>query len=211
MGDYGTNYSYGESYYKDEDSAVDPFRHEVAMRKQSPLQILKEDPIFVNNFHVMGKFLDYCEDQGALLLDDLFPDTTTLLMESFEETYNLLVAPGDSDTIRRNRIEAAVRARGGLTKAYYESLGNKLGSGIYTVSLAEGTGAIGFVIHQYSIHTSPQGPGTPLPAPIHNGPFGSSCYLITVTVTGAASAPELENMYERLKPAWTKFEYTYVP
>jgi len=40
--------------------------------------------------------------------------------------------------------------------------------------------------------------------------FGNP-YQLTATVTGVPSAPELERLFERLKPAWTRFGYIYVP
>ena len=104
-----------------------------------------------------------------------------------------------------------MRARGGLTKAYFEGLGNDLGDGEYTVSIAEGTGSIGFMIHTYSNNTSPRGPGTIIPGVLEDAPFDASPYKITVTVTGAASAPDLEKLYDRLKPEWTQFDYVYIP
>jgi len=180
-------------------------RHEYAMRKLSPLVSLKDDPIFIDNFEVQGKHLDDCEDSGYELLDELFPSTATLLLSLYETAYNLKQQTGDTTTIRRNRILAAMRARGGLTKEYFEDLGNSLGDGDYTVSISQGSGDIGFLIHT----SSP--PATKLPAMLRDGPFDVSPYMITVTVTGTAAAPDLEKLYERLKPAWTKWEYTYIP
>jgi uncharacterized protein YmfQ (DUF2313 family) len=211
MAIYGSNFAYGQSIYKDEGPGSQPPRHEIAMRKLDPLEKLKEDGIFIGNYEVSGHYLDICEDNGGVLLNELFSDTANLLLPYYETTYDLVVDPADSVTIRQNRIVAAMRARGGLSKAYFEGLGNALGDGEYTVSIAEGSGSIGFIVATYSIYTSPQGPATIIPGLVTSGPFDESHYMITVTVTGVASAPELEIMYERLKPAWTEFQYTYVP
>lgn len=210
MGDFGTNYPYGQSFYKDDEYSPTP-RHEIAMRKLDPLDKLKESEIFVDDYEVSGRYLDFCEDSGNVLLDEIFADTAEQLLSFFEETYNLVVDPGDSVETRRNRIVAAMRARGGLNKAYFEAIGNKMGDGDYTVSLAEGTGSIGFIVDTYSKYSSPQGAATVLPGQITAPPYDESCYLITVTVTGAISAPDLENLFARLKPAWTRFVYSYVP
>ena len=162
------------------------------------------------NFEVIGKHLDECEDSASLLLEELFPDETNLLLEDYERNYNLSNA-GDVAT-RRNRIITAMRARGKLNKAYFEGLGNKLGDGSYTVSIAEGTDNIGFIIHTYSKNTSPKGPATVLPGILEDPPFDDNPYNITVTVTGVAGPEtDLEKLYDRLKPAWTKFNYVYVP
>jgi len=166
MADYGSNYPYGASIYKDDGEGGLPPRHELAMRKLSPLDRLKDDPIFIENFEVQGRHLDLCEDSGTTLLNELFADTTEVLLSYFETTYALVVGPSDSVILRRNRIIAAMRARGGLPKQYFEDLGNKLGGSVYTVSITEGTGAIGFLVHTYSKYTSPLGPGTIIPGVI---------------------------------------------
>ena len=211
MADYGSNYPYGQSIYKDEGLGSYPPRHELAMRKLFPIDKLKDDQIFLENYEVMGRHLDYCEDSGNAFLVDIFPDTSTDLLESYETTFNLPVLPSDSIETRRNRIITAMRVRGKLNKAYFEALGNKLGDGDYTVSLAEGTGNIGFIVDTYSTQSSPAGAATVLPGQVSAPPYDESCYLITVTVTGAASAPDLEKLFDRLKPAWNRFEYSYVP
>lgn len=163
------------------------------------------------NLFVIGRHLDLCENSAITLLREIFPDDTTetYILEQYERVYNLKSSGTTAE--RRNRIISAMRARGYLTKQYFEDIGNALGSGDYTVSISEGSDAIGFIIHTYSPNTSPQGPATLLPGELYNGPFIDSPYKITVTVTGAASADELEAMYERLKPAWTDWTYTYVP
>jgi uncharacterized protein YmfQ (DUF2313 family) len=154
------------------------------------------------NLHVIGKHLDLVEDNIKWLLEEVFPDKTALLLGEFERLYNL--ANTGTITVRQNRIISAMRARGGLSKAYFEGIGNTLGSGNYTVSLAEGTDSIGFRIHQYSRNTSPKGPGTIIPGLVTSPPFTDNPFCITATITGSADPEtELENLYNRLKPAWT--------
>lgn len=161
------------------------------------------------NFYVLGKNLDIAEDASNELLDDLFPDVTENFIEDYERVYNL---SSDGDEIaRRNRIISAMRQRGGLTMAYYESIGNKLGEGVYTVVITEGTGNIGFIVATYSRDTSPSGPATVIPAPVTPFVLGTTPYDITVTITGSSSEPDLEKTYERLKPPWTIFNYVYIP
>lgn len=161
-------------------------------------------------FKITGKHLDIVEENISWLLEQLFPDKTSILLDEFEKAYNL--KSDGTTTERQNRIISAIRAKGLLTKAYYEGIGNTLGSGNYTVSIAEGTGSIGFIIHTYSPNTSPKGPATLLPGMLEDAPFTGSPYYITVTVTGSAGPEtELENLYARLRPAWTSWSYTYVP
>lgn len=167
------------------------------------MRILRE------NYSVQGKYLDNVEDSANLFLVEMFPDTTTLLLSDYERVYDL----DNSGTIavRRQRVLTAMRAQGGLSKTYFEGLGNTLGQGSYTVSISEGTDNIGFIVAEYSDFTSPKGPATSLPGLIEPEPYGDGPHNITVTVTGVASAPELEKLYDRLKPSWTEWNYIYIP
>lgn len=162
------------------------------------------------NLYIFGKHLDAAEDSANLLLEEAFADETDTLLEDFERVFNLSRA-NKTVTERRNSILSAMRARGNLDKNYFEDLGNTLGDGEYTVSIAEGSDNIGFIVHTYSENTTPRGPGTVLPGRLEDAPFADNPYNITVTVTGVASADELEALFNRLKPAWTQFNYTYVP
>lgn len=208
---YGSNWPYGQSLYKDDGQGSLLPRHELAMRKLSPLRGLKDDDQFQENFEVMGHHLDICEDFGKDLLVELFADGAEQLLPYYETTYGLVTDPADSDLNRQNRILTAMRAKGKLNLIDLQALGNTLGDGDYTVVLTEGTGVIGFIVATYSQNTSPKGPATILPGAIYSAPFGESPYQITVTVTGVVEALGLERLYERLKPAWTEFIYTYVP
>lgn len=182
-------------------------RHESALRRLFVPQELVGDStsdVLRQNFYVAGKNLDDTEDNATLLLEDMFPDVTQHFMGDYERVYRLQ-ATGRTDTERRSRIVASHRNRGGLSKAYFEALGNKWGEGQYTVVLTEGSGIPGFIVHS----TTP--PATILPGQVsttHN----QSVYLITVTVTGVSGPEEdLENMFNRLKGAHTRFTYIYIP
>ncbi len=156
------------------------------------------------NLYIFGKHMDIMEENGELFNEEIFPDETDTLLEEYESVYNLSRAGLTTDE-RRNQIISAMRARGGLSKDYFETVGNAMGSGEYTVSIAEGSDAIGFMVHT----SSP--PATQLPGQLYDSPFVDNPYNITVTVTGVAAAPNLEALFNRLKPEWTAFNYTYVP
>ena len=117
---------------------------------------------------------------------------------------------------------AAHRAHGGLSKDYFEALGNTMGGntyvdgtwsgGDYTVMIEQGTANVPFVVHDYSPLTDPKGPATLLPGRVYNDTTSAGPYEITVTITGSAGPEkELENKFNKLKPAHTVFYYTYVP
>lgn len=166
--------------------------------------------VYRQNLQVIGENLDSCENNASTLLEECFPDTTVELITYFERVYQTL----NTGTLaaRRARVIAAIQARGGLTKTYFETLGNALGAGVYTVVITPGTGNLPFVVHEYSPHSSPAGPATELPGAVYDPPFGQSPYQYTVTVTGSAG-PELplEVLLNRLRCAWIEFLYVYVP
>lgn len=161
------------------------------------------------NFAIIGKNLDICEDAATALRLDLFADVTTEFLADYERVYRL--SNSGTDAQRRNRIVSAMRQRGGLSKTYFEAIGNKLGEGVYTIVITEGVGLFPFIVAPYGPASSPSGTATLIPGEVNNGNNLSTCYDITVTVTGSASEPELEKLLNRLRPAWTTFYYVYVP
>lgn len=187
MGGYGTNFPYGFSpFYKDID--VVP----------SLMNVLDE------NLFIFGKHLDQAEDDGDLFLEEIFPDTTDTLLDNYEKVFNLSPV-GLTTPQRRSQIISAMRARGGLSKAYFEGIGDALGNGSFTVVVTEGSDNIPFVVHSNSSLA------TLLPGRVYDGPFTDSPYNLTATVTGVALSNELEALFNRLKPAWTTIDYVYIP
>jgi uncharacterized protein YmfQ (DUF2313 family) len=213
MGVFGSNFPYGESYYKDDEVSMSS-RHEKAQRRMWPIKSLIDEStdLMRENLSVTGTHLDAIEDYATYLLSQLFPDTVSEddILLSFERVYHL--SSDGNNAKRKNRIISAHRQRGGLSKAYFESIGNKLGDGEYTVSIAEGTHGLPFIIHTYSPTSSPAGPATLLPGQLYDAPFTDTCYYITVTVNGSAGPEtDLEAMYDRLKSPWTIWSYNYNP
>lgn len=190
-------------------------KHEDALRQMFvPPELVGDSTsdVLRENLFVMGKYLDQVDSSAFILLEDMFPDVTTLFLEDYERVYRLPSTGTDAE--RRAKIVAAHRARGGLSKEYFEDLGNDFGGGNYTVTITEGTSQYtGFIIHEFSPNTIPAGPATLLPGVISEpDEYNNSFYCITVTVTGIAGPDtELEDLFNRLKPAHTKFQYVYVP
>jgi len=190
---------------------ADSTRHEPAMNALWEPKILIEDTtsgVLRENFYVCGKHLDACENTALDLSVDLYPDDTTSFLGDYERVYRLS-GIGSTET-RQNRIVTAHRARGGLTEAYYENLGNTLGDGSYTVNFSDGTGGIPFIIHTYSSLSSPRGPATLLPGQLYEEATGTTPWHLKVDVSGV-SGPEqdLEDMLNRLKPAHCDMTFVY--
>ena len=159
-------------------------------------------------FKLAGKVFDDIEQSGKDLLVDIFPDTTTNLLGDYERVYALKSTGTTAE--RRARIITAIRAQGGLSKSYFEGLGNTLGDGVFTVAITEGNDS-GFIVHKWSQNTSPKGSGTLLGGALYEA-VDDNPYRPTVTVTGTiteAQKTELEKLFDRLKPAWTVFVYVY--
>lgn len=162
------------------------------------------------NLKIIGKHFDNVQNDINWALDEVFPDRSIFLIEYHEQMYDI----HKEGTIeeRRNHVLTAVRARGGLSKTYFEALGNSLGFGRYTVSISEGSDAIGFRVATLSPNTVPKGPATIIPGLIVSGPFVDGPWNITVLVSGVAGPEtDLEETYNRLKPSHTIWDYTYVP
>jgi uncharacterized protein YmfQ (DUF2313 family) len=137
----------------------------------------------------------------------MWPDTTTMLLESFERAYGLPSTGSTSE--RQARIVAAHRNTGGLSKQYIEDLANDFAGGAYTVVITEGTGTDGFIVDFDPI---PTGIGTPLPATLGDPFHPDQRWNFTVTITGApfTPQPELEKLILKVKPAWAQEHFVYV-
>jgi uncharacterized protein YmfQ (DUF2313 family) len=158
---------------------------------------------FEENLYVIGKNLDLAYYYGKVLLSEIFPHTSSYILDKYEQEYGLKSEGGT--TQRRQRVLSAIRKKGGLSKAYLESVGNTLGEGRYTISIAPGSGEPPFVVHT----NSP--PGTKIPAAIRSVPVSDSIFFLDITVTGGNNPEtELESMMEEIKPAWTVLHFVYL-
>ena len=77
--------------------------------------------VLVSNLKIAGDSFDRTEDDIKDFLNtEMWPDTTTLLLESYERAYGL---PSTGSTVeRRGRVISAIRNTGGLSKQYIEDL-----------------------------------------------------------------------------------------
>jgi len=164
--------------------------------------------VLQGNLEVIGAAYDDVETRlDAFLNTEMWADTTTLLLSSYETAYGL--SSEGSNSTRRARIISAIRNTGGLTKQYIEDRCNELANGDYTVVIIEGTLSIGFIVGDIP---QPTGFATRLPATLGDPSTQGAKWTFTVQVTGApfSPQPELEKLIDKLKPAWTVAYYNYI-
>ena len=158
---------------------------------------------FEENLFVIGKLFDRAEYSAEVLLNEMFANTAMFMLEQYEKEYQL--KSDGTISKRRARIVAAIRAKGGLSRAYLKSVGDALGDGVYTIAVTEGSGVPGFILH------SNPDIATKLPGVLRDEPVTDSCYTLTITVTGGTDPEEdLEALMTKLKPAWTNLVFSYV-
>jgi uncharacterized protein YmfQ (DUF2313 family) len=157
---------------------------------------------FEENLSVIGKQFDLVEYQADVLLNELFAGDSIFLINEYEKQYQL--KSDGSLSQRQARVVSAIRAKGGLSRAYLKSVGDALGDGVYTIAVTEGTGGEPFIVH-----TDPD-IATALPGDLRTEPVTDSCFSLTITVTGGTDPEtELEVLMEKLKPAWTGLTFVY--
>lgn len=167
------------------------------------------DSILRSNLLIAGNAYDNAEDRmDAFLNIEMWPDTTVALLTSFEKAYGQ--PSTGSLNQRRGRVLASARATGGLSLAYIEGIANVFAAGEYLVFITEGQGSGGFILGE---DPTPVGIGTPLPATLADDVDPNKVWNFTVTVNGAPfdPQPELEKLILKLKPAWAKEHFVYVP
>lgn len=171
-------------------------RHYYALKKIFPIKYLEGE--LDNDLDIEGYWLDECEESGWQLNDEMFADTTQLLLSSWERLYGIDIDGTETLAERRNAVVAERRATGGLSIDYYESVASGLG---YSITIVEGLGNL-FVVAD----TSP--PATTLPNPLYDT---TERWTWTVHVAGVSSAADLEKLFKEIAPAHTRVEFSYAP
>jgi len=161
-------------------------KHENTLKKLFPLKYLegchKED------IKLEGKILDTTSNNGDLLLDEMFPQTTTnLLLADWERISGAVPGNDDSEEQLCERIVAKIRARGRLDKQYFIDLAAAYGYSIVIDGYKQmrcGEAECGDVLAPEEI-----------------------VYVWKVLIS--EQNIELEALFNKLKPAYTLVEFDY--
>jgi uncharacterized protein YmfQ (DUF2313 family) len=89
-------------------------------------------------FRINGSKFDDAEDYGELLHREMYPDTTQFSLDFYERVYDIAYPIGEipDDPDRQTRIIAAMRSRGGASRAYFIGIAATFG---YTATITEST------------------------------------------------------------------------
>ena len=80
------------------------------------------DGDFDDDIAIEGAHLDAAAESAAVLLNEIFPDLAYQTLTSWERVYNLIPSDGATIQSRRDAVIQAIRARGGLSRAYFIAL-----------------------------------------------------------------------------------------
>lgn len=69
-----------------------------------------------------GGYLDDAETAAESLINEMYPDTAYKTLSSWERVYDLVPSDGATIQSRRDAIVQKIRARGGLSRAYFIAL-----------------------------------------------------------------------------------------
>lgn len=166
--------------------------HFKALRQLIPLVMAGET--FLGDLHAEGKALDSVLDDFIDGFKEVFPDTTTELLASWERVFGLSAYLKDLDTRRKNLL-FMMRKTGGMSKAYFIGLANALGYNIdITASQSTGTRA-----------------GIARAGDTLEGPSLATSNVWIVEVYGVSEAEDLERLFKDISPVNTKPEFYYFP
>lgn len=172
-------------------------RHYYALKKIFPMDYLAGE--LDNDLEIEGYWLDSCEESAWQLLEEIFADTTQLLIADWERVYDVSPDPTATLSERRDAILAAIRSTGATSIDDFENIASGYG---YTITITEGLGNL-FVVAS----TSP--PATQLPGRLFTG---TERWVWYVEVSGATTTPDetFENAIREQMPAHTRVEFSYV-
>jgi len=145
---------------------------------------------FAADVEIEGEHLDAAEGEIDLLIENMFTDTAGLLLEAWERVLDITPGVGETVAARQAECTARMRARGGLSKAYYESLAARYGCSIVIVeyrTFQTGRNKIGDRLYKKNIKW---------------------CWEVRITDLGEGEPAKLQKMIQRLKPAHTFVWFT---
>jgi len=107
--------------------------HSDALELLFPLPV-DPDGTLADDLALEGKLLDAAQDSADNLLLEAFPDRSSMLLASWERVYKLTPSSDDPLQARRDAVIQKMRARGGLSRAYFIALAAVYG---WTITIDE--------------------------------------------------------------------------
>ncbi len=90
--------------------------------------------VFQDDIDLEGRELDAVQTSAEQLLKEMHPDTAYYLLDSWERVYKLTPSSDDPLQVRRDAVIQKMRARGGLSRAYFIALAAVYG---WTITIDE--------------------------------------------------------------------------
>jgi uncharacterized protein YmfQ (DUF2313 family) len=166
--------------------------HYEALKKLSPIQLGDN---FDSDLQIEGKMFDSAMDAINSILSEISPSTATSTLSRWEREWGI-IQNGSEINARRNAILAKLRLRtnlqnGGLREQIFINIADGLG---YEISIIESGEMFRAGISKA---------GDPV--------FSSkTLWVWTVVVHGESSAPALEELFNDIKPPYTRINFEYV-
>jgi uncharacterized protein YmfQ (DUF2313 family) len=154
---------------------------------------------------VIGEFFDTIEDVIDSVLIEMYPATATIagMLPDYEQYYRCIALTGDSVEMRRNRVVAAIRTKGGLNRdCFYriaDALGYSIGAGIKYLTIEEGN------YKPFRAGISRAGIDA-----VYDQSVGASMFDVVVTGTDVETDADLHSGFERQRAAGINFIYVNV-
>lgn len=171
--------------------------HYNVLRKIYPIRDMTGE--IDNDLSIKGKYMDQVDATSNVLHQELFPNTSTLMLSSYERVFDTTAV---GDTSRQNAIVAAERVMvnkdGRLNPAYYIALADSLG---YDATIYESPNM--FTVSA----TSP--PATELPGILYDQEVLWTWYLDSTGSTAPNDRTNLMNIVTERSPAFSKVIYNF--
>lgn len=164
------------------------YGHADILRMLFPLEMGEN---FNADVDLEGYYLDQAAEALDLLIENMFPDTAEQLLANWERVLDITPETVATTAERQAEITARIKARGGLSKAYFTSLAAQYGCEIEIVEYRPAMMGYARI-------------GDPLYIPEIIW-----CWEVRFTDTTGGSPEKVEAMITRLKPAHTYVYFTY--
>lgn len=185
--------------------------HEDILKLLIPIELAG---VFTSDLEVEGAALDAVLTRVGDLQAEIFADTSSELLSTWEAFFLLNPPTGATTASRRAAVIAKIRARGDIKKPYYIALAASMGYTIriddYTESMAAWHCAGDELLDElWEYFTA--GVGTAGDYLAYCNPILDWIWEVVVTAAPPAPpTPDLETMFAALKPADMLINFTYL-
>jgi uncharacterized protein YmfQ (DUF2313 family) len=159
-------------------------------------------PNFILDNTLESMAVQNLKDSATTIITEMLPDTTASFIDKWEAQYGLVFDSSLTIEQRRLRVISSMRARGGLSIAYFVSIAESLGYTLETGSSSKWFNILDGIYIPFRSDVSKCGDM------IYDSTNGGETFTWQIFGTNIETDTALREVFEKLKPVGTTIEFT---